>query len=228
MTRQLAVKVGCGAALLMVGAIGWVSYGNTAASIESARRVAHTHEVLAVLESVLSDIIAAETEGRSYVMVSEKHHSEPLSTAVAAIDQTLERLRQLTSDNPNQQQRISLLKALIDEKIVQLRHSIDLQREEGFQPEAQTALSDLDQTLMNRIRWMIETMKGEERGLLLRREEVLKSRARMTYGTILLGTGVCFMLLLLVAYLLMREMAERTRLEHELRKAKEAAEAGIH
>jgi hypothetical protein len=31
-----------------------------------------------------------------------------------------------------------------------------------------------------------------------------------------------------VAYLFMREMAERTRLEHELRKAKEAAEAGIH
>jgi CHASE3 domain sensor protein len=228
MTRRLAVGVGYGAALLMVGAIGWVSYRNTATSMESARWVAHTHEVLAVLEAILSDIVAAETEGRAYVMVSEKHHSEPLSTAVAAIDQTLERLRQLTSDNPNQQQRISLLKALIDEKIVQLRHSIDLQREEGFQPEAQTALSDLDQTLMNRIRWMIETMKGEERGLLLRRDELLKSQARMTYGTILLGTGVCFMLLSLVAYLFLREMAERARLEHELRKAKEGAEAGIH
>ena len=123
MTRQKTARVGFSAALLIIAAIGWVAYRNTAVSIETARQVAHTYELLAELQAVLSDVAALETARYAYVIANEERHLAPFSTATAAIDQGLERLRRLTSDNPNQQQRISILKGLIDEKIAQLRHS---------------------------------------------------------------------------------------------------------
>jgi CHASE3 domain sensor protein len=221
MTWRRGVAVGFGVALLLVAAIGWVLSRNTAAAIEAARAVAHTHEGLAELAALLAEIAVAEMVPHTSAIVSEGPPLELFSMAVETIDQRLERLRQLTADNPNQQQRISLLKGLIDEKIAQLQHLIDVHRGEGFQPEAQLALISLGKTLMDRIRWVIETMKGEERALLLRRSEVLQSRIRLTYASIALGIGLCLVLLALMGYLLMREAAERTRVENELRKAKE-------
>jgi CHASE3 domain sensor protein len=224
MTRRRGVAVGFGVALLLVAGIGWVLSRNTAAVVEAARAVAHTHEGLAELAALLSEIAAAETVPYTAAIVSEGRLLELFSVAVETIDQGLERIRQLTADNPNQQQRISLLKGLIDEKIAQLQHLIDVHRGEGFQPEAQLALTNLGKTLMERIRWVIETMKGEERAMLLRRSEVLQSRIRLTYASIALGIGLCLVLLASMGYLFMREAAERTRVENELRMAKEGPE----
>lgn len=213
--------VGFGMALLVLVAIGWVLYRNTADAIAAAGAVAHTHEGLAELTALLSEVAAAEMIPQAYVIANEQLPPEPLSRAEGAIDHRLERLRKLTADNANQQQRISLLKGLIDEKIAQLQHLIDLQRGEGFPPEAQLALTTLGKTLMDRIRWVIETMKGEEQALLLRRSAMLRWRTRLTYATIALSLGLWVGLLALMGYLLMRQAAERTRVENALRQVKE-------
>jgi CHASE3 domain sensor protein len=193
-------------------------YRNTADAIAAAGAVARTHEGLAELATLLSEIAAAEMIPHAYVIASEQLLLEPLSRAVEAIDHRLERLRQLTAENANQQQRISLLKALIDGKIAQLQHLIDLQRGEGFPPEVQLALTTDGKTLMDRIRWVIETMKGEEQALLMRRSEVLQSRTRLTYAIMALSFGLWAVLLALMGYLLIRQAAERTRGENALRK----------
>jgi CHASE3 domain sensor protein len=224
MIRLMTAVVGWGAALLMITGIGWVSYQSTAPSIEAVRWVGRSHEVMAGLEAVLLAITHAETASQGYVIASEERHLEPFASAIIEIGHGLERLRHLTADNPNQQQRISLLKPLIDQKIAQIQHSIDLQRAEGFQPDVQITLTDQGKKLMNQVRWIIETMKAEERTLLAYRDELSKSHARITSVTIPLGVGLSVGLLFLVVYLYMREVATRTRLEDELRKAKETAE----
>jgi CHASE3 domain sensor protein len=224
MIRLMTAVVGWGAALLMITASGWVSYQSTAASIEAMRWVGRSHEVMAELEAVLLAITDAEAASQGYVIASAERHLEPFASAIVEIDHGLERLRHLTADNPNQQQRISLLKPLIDQKIAQIRHSIDLQRAEGFQPDVQITLTDQGKKLKDQVRWIIETMKAEERTLLAYRDELSKSHARITSVTIPLGVGLSVGLLFLVVYLYMREVGERMRLEDELRKAKETAE----
>ncbi len=221
MAWRRGTAVGVGMALLVMVAIGWFLYHNTADAIAAAGAVAHTHEGLAALTALLSEVAAAEMISHTYVIASENLPLEPLSRGVEAIDQGLERLRQLTADNANQQQRISLLKGVIDEKIAQLQHLIDIQRGEGFSPEAHLALTSLGKTLMDRIRWVIETMKGEEQALLLRQNEMLRSRTRLTYATIALSLGMWVVLLALMGYLLMRQAAERARVESALRHVKE-------
>jgi methyl-accepting chemotaxis protein len=208
MAWRSGLTVGFVAVLLIVATIVWVSYRNFAALIETAHQMAHTYEVLAELQAILSDIAGLETIRYAYVIANEERYLEPFATASVAIDQRLERLRELTADNPNQQQRISLLKGLLDEKIAQTQHSIDVQRVEGFQPEAQTAVIDAGQALMDRIRWVIETMKGEERALLLRQDESLTSRAGITYAAFLLGIGVGVVFLSLLVYLFRRQIAD--------------------
>ena len=71
---------------------------------------------------------------------------------------------------------------------------------------------------MDRIRWVIEIMKGEQRTLSLRPDRPLKSRADITYAIIFLGIGVGVVLLSLLVYLFMGEIADHTRFESQLRK----------
>jgi CheY-like chemotaxis protein/CHASE3 domain sensor protein len=224
MRWQRVAAGGCGAALMIIVSMGWVSYRNTSALIEAARRVAHMHQALTELEAMLSTITEAETSRQGYVIAGEARHLEPYHAAVAEVDGTLERLRHLTADNPNQQQRISTLKSLLDEKVAQWQHSIDLQQAEGLHPEAQIALTDEGKALMDQLRWVIETMKAEEGAWLIQRNEQAQARARGTYVTILLGIGLSFVMLSLALYLFMREIAERARVEAELRATKDAVE----
>jgi CHASE3 domain sensor protein len=200
MTRQRLAAGGFGAALIIVAIIGWVSYRNTSALIETTRGVTHTHQALTELEAMLANITDAEAARRGYVITNETRYLEPYYAAVAEVDPTLERLRHLTADNLNQQQRISILKSLLDEKVAQFQHSIDLQQAGGLHPEVQIALTDKGKELMDRIRWVIETMKAEERTLLVQRDELLKACMRVIYMTIPLGIGLSFALLSLALY----------------------------
>jgi CHASE3 domain sensor protein len=225
MTWRRATAVGFGVALLVVAASGWILSRNIATVIEAARAVAQSHEAQAELTALLSEIAGAAMASHAFLIAGGEPHLEPFSLALEAIDARLERLRQLTAKNPNQLQRISLLRGLIDEKIAQLHHLIDVHRGEGFQPEAQLALTNHGKTLLARIRWVIETMKGEEQGLLARRNELLQSRTRLSYATITVGMGLCVMLLALMGYLFMREITARARVEDELRQTKEGSMA---
>ena len=73
---------------------------DSAASLETARQMAHTSEVLTELQAILAEIAALETARYVYVIANEERHLKPFATAVAAIDRGLERLRQLTASNP--------------------------------------------------------------------------------------------------------------------------------
>lgn len=204
MSGQKVAIAGFGTALMVITAMGWLSYRHTSALIATERRVAHAHRVQTELEAMLTAVAEAEAAQRGYVVAGEARHLEPYRAAVGEVDRTLDRLRRLTADNPNQQQRISMLKSLLDEKVAQWQHSIDFQQVEGFHPGVQIALADRGKELMDQIRWLVETMKAEERASLAQWDELSKARARVTYVSIPLGIGLGCMLLSLVLYRFMR------------------------
>ena len=49
-------------------------------------------------------------------------------------------VRKLTSDNPRQQQRLSSIAPLIDAKLAELKQTIDLRRNEGFDAATKAGL----------------------------------------------------------------------------------------
>jgi methyl-accepting chemotaxis protein len=209
MRWSIGKKIGSsfGFALLVMMIVGAVSYDSTTKLIDSAEWVRHTHEVINGLDEVLSSMKDAETGQRGYIITGETRYLEPYRGAHDEIDQKLKSLRELTSDNPHQQQRLTDLGPLIAGKFTEMQSIIDLRNGKGFTPAAQEVLTDKGKNLMDSIRKLVGEMREEEIGLLAKRSAEEKDRAHRTEMTILSGSLCAVILLSLVGVLLTRNIA---------------------
>src|SRR5882757_11124927 len=126
MRWSIGTKIGgaFGLALVSMIVVGAVSYDSTAKLIDSAEWVRHTHEVLNGLDEVLSAMKDAETGQRGYIITGEARYLEPYQGARDAVDQKLKHLQELTSDNPNKQQRLTAIEPLVASKFGELQETI--------------------------------------------------------------------------------------------------------
>jgi methyl-accepting chemotaxis protein len=209
MTWSIGKKIGSGfgLALVMLVTVGAVSYDSTTKLIESAGWVQHTHEVVTGLDQVLSGMKDAETGQRGYVITGEGRYLEPYQGARDRVDHQLKHVRELTADNPIQQQRLTTLEPLVAGKFAELQETIDLRRTQGFEAAAKVVLTDKGKSVMDSIRSLVGEMKEEESGLLAIRSAEEKTRAHRTEMTIVAGTLCAFVLLSLAAVFLTRNIA---------------------
>jgi len=183
--NKIASGFGLGLAVLLV--VGAVSYDSTTKVSSSAEWVRHTHEVLTGLEGLLSGIKDAETGQRGYVITGESRYLEPYNTARDLVDQKLNSVRSLHSDNPIQQQRLQALEPLVDSKFTELQTVIDLRKTKGFAAASQEILTDKGKNAMDAIRKVVNAMVSEETGLLDKRSAEEQDRSHRTVLTIILG-----------------------------------------
>ncbi len=198
---------GFGLALAVLMIVGVVSYNSTTKLIDSADWVRHTHEVLNGLDTMLSEMKDAETGQRGYVITGEERYLEPYRNAHELVDQKLKHLRQLTVDNPIQQQRLADLGPLIVSKFTEMQLIIDLRKAKGFPSAAQEILTDKGKNLMDSIRKLAAEMQEEEIQLLAKRSAEEKDRAHRTEATIIAGSLCSFVFLGLAGVFLARNIA---------------------
>lgn len=198
---------GFGLALVVFLTVGAVSYDSIRKFNSSADWVRHTHAVLTGLGELLSGMKDAETGERGYVITGEPGYLEPYNEARDLVDQKLKLLRDLTSDNPLEEQRLEVLEPLIAGKFTDLQQVIDLRRTKGFAPASEQVLSDKGKTLMDAIRRSVSTMISEETGLLAKRSAEEKDRADRTAATITAGSLISLVLLGVVGVWLTRNIA---------------------
>ena len=188
-------------------------YRNTQTLRESAKWVAHTYEVIATLDDVLSLMKDAETGQRGYIITGDESYLAPYTSALANIDARVDDASRLTADNPNQQTRLPELTSRIAEKRDELARIIALRQESGFEAAQQQLATDRGKIAMDAIRQQIGEMKRAERVLLSTRleksEESFQAAVRSAFGSGFLGvllTGV-------IAWLIERANRSRERLD---------------
>src|SRR5947209_1266354 len=76
--------------------------------------VQHTHYVIQRLEFLISVMKDAETGARGYIITKQKNTLAPYTHAETVSLKTLNDIKQLTQDNPEQQASIRLLRLNID------------------------------------------------------------------------------------------------------------------
>jgi len=103
--RKIASAFGVALAMLLV--VGVVSHDSTAKLIDSAEWVRHSHQVVTGLDEFLSAMKDAETGQRGYLITGTPRYLEPYQGARELADQKLKQVRELTADNPDQQQRLA-------------------------------------------------------------------------------------------------------------------------
>ncbi len=176
---RVAVLLPMGALLVSCGLIGLVSTKEK----EADEWVVHTLEVRLALATFERQFSAAETKLRSYVERGTVADQSAAKTSLIQTRESLWKVRNLTSDNPDQQRRINEASLLVDGCL----------RLTSSSPEGrkQTALRRVEGSLAGQIRDKIAEMDQEEARLLRSRAERTGSLegvlSILIPGTILLG-----------------------------------------
>lgn len=192
-------------------AIAILSYRGTRQLIETAQRETHTYQVLGELEDLSTQLKGAEAGQRGYIITGEPRYLAPYNTAIQDLDKTLHTVRQLTADNPDQQQRLDTVEPLIQSRIEIMQEVINLRRQQGFARAQQEVLTDRGENLNNRIRQGIADMQNEEQRLLQLRTAAAQTAAQRTLDSILYGVPLYSILLVLIGLLLARNISDPLR-----------------
>ncbi|MEJ1972566.1 MAG: CHASE3 domain-containing protein [Lacunisphaera sp.] len=210
------MKIGTGFALALaiLVIIGTVAYRSIGKLTETAGWVAHTQQVLVVLEDVLSSMKDAETGQRGYVITGDEKYLAPFQAAQSEIGGEIKSLRDLTKDNPNQQRRLDRLEPLIsgrDGKFFELQESIEARRDKGFDAALQIVRTDRGRSIMDDIRKIVQEMVDDENGLLKIRTAEAQASSDNALLTIVVGTLAAFVLLALAGFVITRNIAHPLR-----------------
>lgn len=183
--------------------------------------VEHTQRVLLELTAYESLLKDAETGQRGYLYTGEPRYLEPYNNAIAQGDPHIDKLAELTADNPQQQERIARLRALKHRKLNELAETIALAQAGKREQARALVLSDAGRRTMVDIRALVEEMSSEERALEATRLQAVASSTRSLVRTIYLTTVLAALGLVLLAFYILREMAEREKHAAELREREE-------
>ena len=182
--RLLAGFALAGLTLLVIAA---VSYLNISRLIDNEAWVGHTHQVRVEIASLVSELRNAETSQRGYVITGDEAYLEPYQASVATIHPTLEDLRKLTADNPNQQRRLAAASPLIDIKLDELKEVIDLRRGQGFDAAAKVIAAKVGKQQVDQARAILTEADQEEQDLLKRRSEEAHASSDLATAMIVWG-----------------------------------------
>lgn len=209
----LPTIIGLIAVLVFFGFSGFSSYQKTALLLSDAEQVAHTHEVITALDSILSAMKDAETGQRGFLITQDEQYLEPLNTARTNLKQIFIRTRDLTSDNPGQQRLLNETEGHVDAKFVELDETIALCRAQGFEAARTVVLTNQGKNVMDLIRAKVAQMRQIESELRRKRVDEMQNAYKVAITTGILTTLLGVVLSLAVATLLIGAARSRRRQE---------------
>ena len=213
---QKTIITGFSLVLILLSVVTALSQWNTKRLIENGLWKTHTYKVLQELEGLLSQIKDIELGKRAYVISGQEFYLEPYNRATQKIQGKVKLIKELTADNPSQQQRLQELSLLIDEILTLSRQNIELRKKEKFDEKIYLPMIANGKHIMDQIREAVATMQNEE-GVLL----TVRSRAEaesILETTIIIGLCniLAILLIPLTVLLINRELNERKKLEKVL------------
>jgi CHASE3 domain sensor protein len=145
---RLIFPLACAAAAAMVF-ISEGSYWRSVSALEKLDTIATTRITILLLAQSILD---AESGQRGYLLTSRKEYLQPYTAAVAAIDDSLERLDHFYQEQPEQRALMTRLHALADTKVSELAETIRLHDEGKIDLATELILSDIGKEKMEAIR----------------------------------------------------------------------------
>src|SRR5271165_1052747 len=179
-------------------AIGIGSYFMSNRFADNEELVVHTYKVISLLKTVSSELGAAESARRGYVLMGDEALLQEYQAALQSVPQALQQLQSLTADNPQQQQRLAQLSPLISARLELSRQAIALRGYETSPGGPQAELTQRGAVLDAQISTLLNAMEDEENRLLRQRSNVtLRTQRRFTVSLLLASLITSIMLVFL-------------------------------
>lgn len=210
--------------LLLTVVVQFFSHNSIKKLVRTNAMVSHTYQVINETEKINSQIAIVEGSVRGYAISGKRIFLETFSSDTSELFKVIARVRELTEDNPQQQERASRISPLATEKVDFNKAIINARDLHG--PDSAEALiaSGKGKRITDQIFAITnEIIKEEEASLKLHtlESETFAVRAN-NIG--LLGGVIAVLVVLLAIFFIFRDINERNRMQAELKKAKEDAE----
>lgn len=196
MTLARKILLGFIACAFVLFGVAIFSFRNNEKFIESNVWVDHTNQVMYEFEQIRLYSIDAETGARGYVITGDEIYLEPFTNAKSKLREHLERVKELTSDNPKQQRNISQLQTETTALINHLQGFINL-RKIDVEKARETVRSGEGKRIEDGIRALLDRAREIEQTLLLERRQASSEDARNF--NIIFGILLLIIILVLVA-----------------------------
>jgi PAS domain S-box-containing protein len=190
-------------------------------SIEAARWVNRTHEVLEQVGTILSLVLDGEAARRGYVLTGDPSFLEQYETIPEKLQASLRRLQELTADDAFQQERLKELKPLIQKKLENLQTSIELRKQPGTALTYQELLTEQGKKMTDQIRRLTGEVQQKEGTLLIERAARSQVSARTVVSLIALGSLLSLLTVSVSLLIVNLDMSKRKRAENALRASEE-------
>jgi signal transduction histidine kinase/ActR/RegA family two-component response regulator len=176
-----------------------------------ARHVLEVENSVARVFTLLQD---AETGQRGYLLTGDEAYLEPFANAAAEIDPELENLSRLALDSPSEQQDVIALRAIADDKLAELRKTVELRRSGDADAALALVRGGSGKAAMDRARTLVARLEDVQGPLLSRRIAQTGSTGAILQATIILAALLALLLALLSVNYLRRYLAE-SRIAYE-------------
>jgi CHASE3 domain sensor protein len=124
---------------------------------------------LYALEQTLSGSVGAEAGERGYILTGDETLLEPLNQARSHLFEVIDRVRFLTSDNPDQQSYAKQMNEQVSALITHLDKCIQVRKTAGFAKAQELVATGAGENILNKIRDITNNAKSIEQSLLIER-----------------------------------------------------------
>jgi len=190
---------------------GLIAFLNIRTIREDNQKVVHSQETITAIDGLLSSAQDAETGQRGFLLTGNERYLEPYRNALAMIGSRIDTITQLTVDNPSQQARVKVLRGFIDDKLAELKETIDLRRTKGVDAALAVVTTDRGKAAMDAIRTQLTAMQDEELNLREKRLQEMATAYSTALTTGILSGLVGIILTILVGILVRNASRIRQR-----------------
>jgi signal transduction histidine kinase len=215
------------AGLLVLTAISAGSVYLVNEARQDSKWVVHTIEVENRVNALLLEIRRAESGARGYLLTREPTFRTDHEAAVAAIQPALDKLANLTVDNPAQRADVEALRQAVGTRLDQFAREMDLMAQ-GDQDRAAALVREAAAgDTAARIRGTADAMLGEEERLFTMRSVNADRSQTLAASMTGIGSGLVVVLALISIWLVRRSARARDEAEARLRDANLNLEATV-
>ncbi len=211
------ILVGFVTTIAIISWLGYTSYRNNKLSDSAAQWVIHANNAKYHSEEVLALVLDLEAGQRGYALTGMEEFLEPAYRASKQLPEHIEELRSLTRDNSAQQERLTRLEQLLDDKIAFTMDAISQRRNQNTQAAIDLVSTLNGKRLTDEIREVIRLIQDEENQLLDERTVTIEKRVNR-FNAYFLGMVLTIgVILILLFYFIYVNLKARTEAEDSLR-----------
>jgi PAS domain S-box-containing protein len=212
--KSLVPAVAAIAVVLLLVA-GWAGLSAARELASADEQVQHTREVELALERLLSGMRDAETGQRGFLIVGDERYLDPYTQALPLVSASMQRVRTLTANDPQQQVLLPALQELIDGRLALLDEGIKLRRQ-SERGGLDIVTGGRGKQLMDRIRDTVGQMQAVEATRLASRQAGVARAHRLQDLAYLTTVVVAIALIAVMLYVAQREARQLRRSEARL------------